>query len=87
MLKEQKQSEGPFFLGERMSLAEANCMPFVGRLPMLKHYKGFEIPPDKFMCLHKWMQAMKKRESFQKTTQPDSYYIEAYKTIINPTTR
>jgi glutathione S-transferase len=37
---------GPFFFGAAPSLPDVLLFPFLARLPVLKHYRGFEVPAE-----------------------------------------
>ena len=84
MLREQ--SKGPFFLGQNLSMAEINCMPFVARLIVLKQFRNFEIPmTERFNRIHLWMQAMRNTPIFRKSVESDEFYLEAFKARMEKT--
>jgi len=74
-----KQSkEGPYFLGETLSLADISIVPFLDRFRYtLKEYQGYDLLVNA-PRLTKLMEAMSQRESFKKTAQPADFYVEAY---------
>lgn len=76
----RNQSEGPYFLGKNISLAELNCMPFMARLVALKQYRQFDLPKtERFSRIHQWVEAMKIAPSIRKTSEPDQFYVDALK--------
>jgi len=82
MLK--SHSNGPFFLGEELSLAEIFAIPFVERFSIiLKHYRDLDLL-DIDPRLREWHEAATKREAFQKTTRPADFFISGYTKYANP---
>eukprot|EP01098_Paradermamoeba_levis_P011708 TRINITY_DN5038_c0_g1_i1.p1 TRINITY_DN5038_c0_g1~~TRINITY_DN5038_c0_g1_i1.p1 ORF type:complete len:268 (+),score=103.97 TRINITY_DN5038_c0_g1_i1:107-805(+) len=85
-----QSAEGPFFLGEKFSLAEILTFPFIERFSAtLKFYRQFDLlqaaaeldPKGRFQ---KWVEASRNREAFQKTTRPAEFFIEGYNHYANP---
>eukprot|EP00128_Syssomonas_multiformis_P015466 Colp12_sorted_trinity150504_noHs@10922 len=79
----EKQSNGPFFLGENISLADIALLPFFDRFnATLSHYRNFSLFPH---CprIHKSYEAAKSRPAFQKTSQDPELYIKAYAKYAN----
>jgi len=82
MLK--KQSEGPFFLGDKLSLADIAALPFIDRFSAtLKHYRDFNIL-DVDERLQSWYAAAKERKAFLETSKDSEFYIDAYKDYAIP---
>ncbi|KAJ1945348.1 hypothetical protein FBU59_002332 [Linderina macrospora] len=49
---------GPFWFGDKFSLAEINTASFVNLLAGPKHYRGLAIPEtDEYAAYHKWVEA------------------------------
>jgi glutathione S-transferase len=44
--KEYAAHGGPFFFGAAPSLPDVLLFPFLARLSVLKHYRGFEVPAE-----------------------------------------
>ncbi|GAB1609438.1 glutathione S-transferase U20-like [Argonauta hians] len=63
---------GNFFMGDKFSYADIMLFPWIQRLPLLKHYKNFEIPSDVdwYPRFQKWLAACMRQESV-KPTLPD----------------
>ncbi len=72
-----KLSDGPYWLGEALSLVDLAYYPFFERMAALRHYRGVEIPDD---CarIRAWLALMAERESTGATMNGDAYYIERY---------
>jgi glutathione S-transferase len=58
--------DGPFFLGEELSLVDCMFTPFLERMAAsLPYFKGFEVRGEKYPHLERWFLAMDSRESYQ----------------------
>jgi len=71
-------SDGPYWLGEQLSLADLSFYPFFERFCVLQHYRGFAIPDD---CarLKAWLEAMRQRPGVSATRESDEFHIDVYK--------
>lgn len=72
-----KLSDGPYWMGEELSLVDLAYYPFFERLCVLEHYRDFAIPED---CprLKAWVETMRFRPSVKEIENPPDYYIERY---------
>jgi len=80
----KKQSDGPFFLGEELSLADIAALPFIDRFSAtLAHYRNYNLfeVDDR---LHTWYAAAKERKAFQETSKDPAFYIDSYKEYAVP---
>jgi len=82
----EAHSKGPYFLGDQFSIADIALLPFLERFSVsLKHYRGFDIfavpNTDRIKLFYEKASA---RPSFQKTSQPASFYIDIYYHYANP---
>jgi glutathione S-transferase len=70
-------AEGPYWLGERISLLDLAYYPFFERFPAWTHYRGIAIPDD---CtrLRDWIAVMAERPSVKAIANTPDYYIERY---------
>jgi glutathione S-transferase len=71
-------AEGPYVLGESISLAEVLLIPFLDRFRYtLKYYRGYDliVPGSKTEAL---MAAFEKRASFQASNESGDFYIDKY---------
>lgn len=76
-LQEKLSPDGPYFQGEQFSLVDAAVLPWLLRLPLLKHYRGYELP-DSLDRLKKYIAASKERPSVQATLKtPDGEDYDA----------
>ena len=74
---QELSSDGPYWLGDRLSLLDITYYPWFERWPVLEHYRGLSIPAD---CerLQQWYAAMGDRAAVQATAQSPNYHIEQY---------
>jgi len=76
--------EGPFFLGQHISLADVAIIPFIGRFALtLPHYRSYDLLgiDDR---LKQWHDAFVSRPSWQKSFPPAATVVKAYSTYANP---
>ncbi len=73
----QRSPDGPFFLGDRLTLVDLQFAPFFERWGLYEQLGGAEWPAD---CtrLRAWLSAMQDRPSWQQTCQPVERHIEAH---------
>ncbi|MGI0491401.1 glutathione S-transferase family protein [Alkalinema pantanalense CENA528] len=77
--------DGPYWLGENLSLVDISLYPWFERLPVLEHFRQFSLP-DETPQLQAWWQELQKRPSIQAVANPTSFYIERFTKILgNPT--
>ena len=70
-------SEGPYWLGNNLSLVDITFYPFFERFVVIEHYRGVEIPSE-CQRLKTWYAAMCERKSVKATANTRDYYIEKY---------
>ncbi len=73
-----KLSDGPYWLGDAVSLLDCAYYPFFERLPGWMHHRGIEIPAE---CtrLTTWIATMENRTAVKSIANPPAYYIERYR--------
>ncbi len=73
----KRPGEGPFWLGDSLSLVDISYYPWFERWPALEHYRGLSVPED---CprLHRWWQALEQQACVLATKQPGDYHIQQY---------
>ena len=77
---EYARSEGPFFAGARLSLADVLIWPWIARLGTLQHYRKFAVPDEpQYAAYHAFVAVMRARPAVQATQSDDAYFIEGYK--------
>jgi len=78
-----EQSGGPFLMGEHFTLSDVHMLPFMLRLVVsLKHFKGYEIPSDKFPRLLAWYDLCSQRESVIAASLTHEKIIELYTMFV-----
>jgi glutathione S-transferase len=74
---------GPFLLGARATLGDFLLWPFVERLCVLKHYRGFDAPPE-LGAFSAWVVAMEALPAVQKTKKDPAFFVAGYAKYANP---
>lgn len=76
----QEGEKDAFVLGEELSIGDILVFPWIHRLPVVKHYRGFEVPDtDEFARFNKWVNALSNHPAIKATlTKPPEYFIEQY---------
>jgi len=72
-----KDYKGPFYLGERFSVADIAVAPYFDRMIVLEHYRDFKVP-DTIDKWHEWSTNVLERPSVAATRQDRDRIIEAY---------
>lgn len=77
---------GPYWLGDRLSLVDISFYPWFERLPVLEHFRHFTLPPET-PRLQAWWNAVSTRDSVRAVANPTSFYLERFAKILGePTT-
>ncbi|KAJ3369291.1 Glutathione S-transferase U1 [Allomyces arbusculus] len=77
-------AEGPFAVGNEWSVADTLAAPFLARLVVLKHYRGFDLKDaatardENSARFVRWATALLEREAVKKTTAPAESLVKAY---------
>lgn len=69
-LESQIHEEGPFFLGEQLTLVDAALAPWFLRLPIYEDFRGWTLDSSKFPKLAKWVEVLKTTPAVTATFQP-----------------
>ena len=69
-----KLSDGPYWLGEQISLVDLSFLPHLQRFCALEHYRDFHIP-EECILLKAWLQLMRQRPSVQALSPSDETLI------------
>lgn len=77
-------SNGPYWLGESISLVDLAFYPWFERFPVLGHYRGFTLPSE-CVRLMEWHSAMVNRESVRQIKHTADFYIQQYTHYANNT--
>jgi glutathione S-transferase len=77
------ETDGSYFFGEKFSLADLHLFPFIQRMTVtLKHWKGYELPKDKFPNLINWFESCSGRESVKLSSMSEEKIIEVYSRFV-----
>eukprot|EP01137_Pigoraptor_chileana_P013357 Opistho-2@66775 len=80
-----ERTTGPFFLGSEASLADVLLFPWIFRLPVLTHYRGYEVPnTPEYAAFHKFVAAFTERKSAKAAAPPQQLFIDGYYKYANP---
>lgn len=77
--------DGPYWLGNTLSLVDISFYPWFERLPVLEHFRNF-TPPSETSRLQKWWNAVRERESVRAVENPVSFYVERFAKILGEPT-
>ncbi|KAJ1956501.1 hypothetical protein GGI12_005291 [Dipsacomyces acuminosporus] len=87
LIKQRKQpsgKNGPFWYGNKFSLAEINTASFINRLVSVIHWRGFAVPQtDEFAAYNKWAEAIYAHPIFTKFQPADEVIIEGAKKFLS----
>lgn len=72
---------GPYWLGEQLSLVDISFYPWFERLPLLEHFRNFTLPTET-PRLQKWWNTLRLRESIRAVENPTSFYLERFAKIL-----
>ncbi len=73
----RKLGDGPYWMGEQLSLVDFAYYPFFERFCVVEHYRNFHIP-EECTRLKAWVEAMRFRPSVKEIENSPEYYIERY---------
>ena len=74
----RNRSTGPYWLGEKLTLADLTLYPHLQRFCAIEYYRGFSIP-EEANELRAWLAAMAALPSAKATRRPDDIYIRSWK--------
>jgi glutathione S-transferase len=76
---------GPYLMGDEFTLADIHVLPFFLRMTVsLRHFKQYELPPDKFADLLRWYELCLQRPSVKVgTVKSDDTIIEVYRRFVD----
>ncbi|CEM02554.1 unnamed protein product [Vitrella brassicaformis CCMP3155] len=81
-LTQEMDADGPFFDGSMYGLVDIMLTPFVDRLDILKHFRGFELPPlsadPTWERFHRWWAAVSSRPSYLATRADRQRLLDHY---------
>lgn len=77
--------DGPYWLGDQLSLVDISFYPWFERLPLLEHFRNFTLPTET-PRLQKWWNTVRDRESIRAVENPASFYLERFTKILGAPT-
>jgi len=75
-------NNGPYWLGDTLSLVDLTFYPWFERFPTLQHLRQFTLPSEA-SHLQQWWDAVRRRTSIQAIENPVSFYLERYARFAN----
>lgn len=73
-----------FLVGTDFSIADIHLFPFIQRMIVtLKHWKGYELPKEKFPNLIKWFNSCLDRESVKLSSMSKEKIIAVYSQFVD----
>lgn len=76
---------GPYWLGENLSLVDISFYPWFERLPVLERFRNFYLP-EETPGLREWWENLRRRESIQQVANPTDFYLNRFAHILGLTT-
>ena len=77
----EKNANGPFWLGNKISLVDLHYAPFFERFGAFKELFGVEWP-EECVKIADWWSAIQKRDSFKMTVLPTEEHVDLYRSIM-----
>ncbi|KAI9142299.1 glutathione S-transferase [Paraphysoderma sedebokerense] len=79
-------SAGPYILGDKFTIGDVILSTFIARLPVLKHFRDFDIPRDeKYQRFNSLVDAVMNRDSVKNTLASMDELIAGYKPFADGT--
>ena len=77
----EKNANGPFWLGNKISLVDLHYAPFFERFGAFKELFGVEWP-EECIKISNWWSAIQKRDSYKMTVLPTEEHVALYRSIM-----
>jgi len=77
----EKNANGPFWLGNNISLVDLHYAPFFERFGAFKELFGVEWP-EECVKIADWWSAIQRRDSFKMTVLPTEEHVDLYRSIM-----
>jgi glutathione S-transferase len=77
----QLSGNGPYFLGDTLSLVDISFYPWFERLPVLEHFRHFSLPTET-PRLQRWWNTVRERDSVKAVANPVEFYIERFAKVL-----
>jgi glutathione S-transferase len=72
---------GAYLLGNNLSLVDISFYPWFERLPVLEHFRKFDLPTET-PRLQTWWNTVRDRDSVKAVANPVEFYIERFSKIL-----
>jgi glutathione S-transferase len=72
---------GDYFFGEQLSLVDISFYPWFERLPVIEHFRKFELPAET-PRIQKWWAALRDRESIKAVANSKEFYLERFSKVL-----
>lgn len=73
--------DGPYWLGEEISLVDLTYYPWFEQVAVLEHFRGFQFP-DGLDRLKQWWETVANRESVRAIAKSQKFYLEHYARLL-----
>ncbi|PZO39066.1 MAG: glutathione S-transferase family protein [Pseudanabaena frigida] len=73
--------DGTYFLGDQLSLVDISFYPWFERLPVIEHFRKFELPAET-PRIQKWWAALRDRESIKAVANPTDFYLQRFAKVL-----
>lgn len=73
--------KGSYFFGEQISLVDISFYPWFERLPVIEHFRKFELPAET-PRIQKWWAALRDRESIKSIANSKEFYLERFAKVL-----
>ena len=77
----EKNANGPFWLGNKISLVDLHYAPFFERFGAFKELFDVEWP-EECIKISNWWSAIQKRDSYKMTVLPTEEHVDLYRSIM-----
>ncbi len=78
----------PFYVGFQLTIGDIVMAPYMARMHVLEHYRGFKIPDTApYWKIREWKRNLLAHGSVKATIQPKDKIIQAYSRYANCTVR
>ena len=74
-------ADGPYWLGEEISLVDLTYYPWFEQISVLEHFRGFQFPEGLDRLKH-WWRTVANRESVRAIAKPQKFYLEHYGRLL-----
>jgi glutathione S-transferase len=73
--------DGTYFLGDQLSLVDISFYPWFERLPVIEHFRKFELPAET-PRIQKWWATLRDRESIKAVANTTDFYLQRFAKVL-----